>query len=276
MAKKVPLSAINLRGITDGANLSANLANEYITIDVDKIDPNPYQPRVDIGDVSELLGSILKHGLKEPIGVSPGTNGRYIQRFGHRRLEAHKVGNLKKIKAILVEADNKTLFDDAMIENFHRLDVSPFEYATKFQEAIDEGLYKDQNEIAESLNMSKSKMSKIMSVLKLDEEVKASLKEDGSSMGYTTLNELAKAPKTQQKELYHQLKERTLGREGIKKVIKGNFPAPGTQKNVSMLTIKRDAVGKLVLSNGLDFPLYEEFKKMIDKYNTQGVNDANR
>lgn len=265
MAKKVPLSALNLRGITDGANLSANLANEYITIDVDKIDPNPYQPRVDIGDVSELLGSILKHGLKQPIGVSPGPNGRYIQRFGHRRLEAHKVGGLKKIKAILVNADNKTLFDDVMLENFHRLDVSPFAYAKKFQEVIDEGLYKNQNDIAEALNMSKSKMSKIMSVLKLDEEVKASLEEEGSTLGYTTLSELAKAPKTQQKELYTQLKGNTLKRDDIKT----------SQKNVKTLTIKYENE-KFILSNGLDFPLYEEFKKMIDKYNIQGVNDANR
>lgn len=276
MAKKVPLTDLNLKGITDGANLSANLTNEYITIDVDKIDPNPYQPRVDVGDVSELAESIKKHGLKQPIGVSPAANGRYIQRFGHRRLEAHKVGGLKKIKAIIVKADNKTLFDDAMIENFHRLDVSPLEYAKKFQEAIDEGLYKNQNEIAEALDMSKSKMSKIMSILKLDEEVKTSLEEDSNPIGYATLSELARAPREQQKELYVQLKEKTIKRNDLKTNQTRISTLSTPKKNANMLTIKHDEHGKLILSDGLDFPLYEEFKRMIENYNTQGVNDASR
>lgn len=239
MAKKTPLTDLNLRGITDGANLNANLTNEYITIDVDKIDPNPYQPRVDVGDVSELAGNIKKHGLKQPIGVTPSANGRYIQRFGHRRLAAHKLAGLKKIKAILVKADNKMLFDDAMIENFHRLDVSALEYAQKFKDAIDEGMYKDQNEIAEALNISKSKMSKIMSVLKLDDDVKMALKEDNNPIGYATLSELAKAPKEEQMRLYGDLKEKKIKRDDLQTKQTRISTLSASKKNANMLKIKR-------------------------------------
>ncbi|MCH4190635.1 MAG: ParB N-terminal domain-containing protein, partial [Bifidobacterium tibiigranuli] len=57
-------------------------------IDIESIDPNPANPRQDIGDVSELAASIAEQGVQQNLVVVPGGDGRYTVVIGHRRLAA--------------------------------------------------------------------------------------------------------------------------------------------------------------------------------------------
>ena len=239
----------NLGAITDGANLKANLANEYVKLDVSKLDPNPHQPRADEGDVEELMQSIQNEGLLQPISVCAGENGRYTLLFGHRRLKAHKLLGLKKIQARVVEADDAKLFNVAMMENWHRSDLSPIEYAQQFDKALKEGRFASQDALCAALGISKSKLSKILSVLKLDEALLEAVKNDKEPLGYTTLAELSKAPKEAQGELYAGLKSKTLVRDTLK-----SSALPKKEAlDVTILTVKRTEGGKLLVHDaGLD------------------------
>ncbi len=265
MAKKKRLSGAALAAITDSATMSVNLADEYSKIDVNKIAPNPYQPRKEEGDVSELMESIKLHGLAQPITVTC-KNDSYILKFGHRRLKAHKLLGLKKIQAVVVEEiSNKEMFDIAIVENLHREDVSPVEYAQSFSKAIAEGIYKNQQELSQGLGISKSKVSKIMSVLKLDEEVQTIISQDKNTIGIETLQELSKTPKKEQKKLYEGLKKQTINREDIKKIVQKDMPI---KNNVKIVSVKQ--VGdKLVLEGSFDSSLIRQIQGIVEKFNEE-------
>src|SRR5919206_1730893 len=65
-------------------------------IPVDKIDPNPEQPRVEIGDLTDLTSSIEEKGVLEPLLVRPsGLSGRWMIIAGERRWRAAKAAGLR-------------------------------------------------------------------------------------------------------------------------------------------------------------------------------------
>ncbi len=98
-------------------------------IDIDKISPNPSQPRqyFDRESIEELANSIKQFGLINPIRVRPIGNGNYQIITGERRWRALKLLKWKKIPAIVEEVDEKTQSAKSLIENIHREDLEAFE-----------------------------------------------------------------------------------------------------------------------------------------------------
>ena len=118
---------------------------EYIDaqeIKVEYIAPNPYQPRkhFDQNAIEELSASIKRHGLLQPIVVVKKDSEHYILVTGERRLRAHKLANLEKIKAIIadVDLDDLRLRELALVENIQRENLNAMELARSYQELIDE------------------------------------------------------------------------------------------------------------------------------------------
>src|SRR5262245_66264811 len=87
-------------------------------VPVDKIDPNPEQPRTDVGDLTELTASIAEKGVLEPLLVKPNRlTGRWMIIAGERRFRsAQKVG-LKEVPCVEMEVDDGTIAEIALIEN---------------------------------------------------------------------------------------------------------------------------------------------------------------
>lgn len=77
-------------------------------LDIDQIEPNPYQPRKIFNEekLNELSESIKQHGLLQPIVVL-NDDGKYILVAGERRLKASKMAGLDKIKAIILDEEKK-------------------------------------------------------------------------------------------------------------------------------------------------------------------------
>ena len=113
-----------------------------ITISLNKIKPNRYQPRQNFNKekLQELADSIKKHGLAQPVLVTPSVApGEYELIAGERRFRASKMAGLKDIKAIVRQsADDKQKFDLALIENLQREDLDPVEQAKAFKRLIEE------------------------------------------------------------------------------------------------------------------------------------------
>ncbi|WP_096019127.1 ParB/RepB/Spo0J family partition protein [Campylobacter lanienae] len=147
-------------------------------IDIDRIQPNPFQPRKSFSDeaLKELSQSIERHGLIQPIIViKDGSNFTLIA--GERRLRATKLLGLSKIKAIVANIADKNLRELALIENIQRENLSPIELANAYQELINE--YKITQETLSSIvKKSRTQITNTLRLLGLDDHTK-SLIDDG-------------------------------------------------------------------------------------------------
>lgn len=112
-------------------------------IPVERIDPNPDQPRLtfDEGTIAELSASIREHGVLQPVLVRPLPDGRYQLIAGERRWRASKLAGLAEIPALIEEIDDETALEIAIIENLQREDLSPLDEAIMFERMTTEHGY---------------------------------------------------------------------------------------------------------------------------------------
>lgn len=153
-------------------------------IDIERITPNPYQPRVHFNELAlkELSESIKRHGLLQPIIVVAKDEG-YMLLAGERRLRASKLAGFKKIKAIVADIESKNLRELALIENIQREDLNPIELAVAYKELIEE--YKiTQEGLSEIIHKSRTQITNTMRLLSLSEQTKKYLCDGTLSQGH--------------------------------------------------------------------------------------------
>ncbi len=136
---------------------------------VDKITPNPFQPRkhFDENALHELSKSIKEHGLLQPIVVIEKEDG-YLLIAGERRLRAHKLVKLSTIKAIIadVDIDEVRLRELSLIENIQREDLNAIELANSYAELIE--VHKiTHDELSNIVHKSRSQITNTMRLLSL-------------------------------------------------------------------------------------------------------------
>ncbi len=163
---------------------------EYIDaqeIDIEYIAPNPYQPRkhFDQNAIEELSASIKRHGLLQPIVVVKKDNEHYILVTGERRLRAHKLANLEKIKAIIadVDLDDLRLRELALVENIQRENLNAMELARSYQELIDEHKIRHED-LADIVHKSRSHITNTLRLLNLIPYVQEKLLNESISQGH--------------------------------------------------------------------------------------------
>jgi len=153
-------------------------------IDVERITPNPYQPRTHFNEVAlkELSESIKRHGLLQPIIVVAKDDG-YMLLAGERRLRASKLAGFTRIKAIVADIESKNLRELALIENIQREDLNPVELAVAYKELIEE--YKiTQDGLSEIIHKSRTQITNTIRLLSLSEQTKKHLAEGALSQGH--------------------------------------------------------------------------------------------
>lgn len=168
---------------------SSDMQDLVAEIDLTLVDPNPYQPRkhFDENKLQELSESIQLHGLLQPVVVVPA-DGRYILVAGERRLRAHKLANLKSIKAIVagVDLDEIKMRELALIENIQRENLNPVELAHSYQELID--VHSITHEaLAKIVHKSRSQITNTMRLLLLDEYAQKALVEQRITQGHAKI-----------------------------------------------------------------------------------------
>ena len=95
-------------------------------IPIDRIDPNPNQPRQVMGDLSELIASISEKGIIEPLVVRQ-RGDRFQIVAGERRYQAAVQVGLHELPVVIRDADETEMLELALIENLQRKDLTPFE-----------------------------------------------------------------------------------------------------------------------------------------------------
>src|SRR5262249_28720593 len=139
-------------------------------IDIDRIEPNPHQPRKQFGDLSEMVFSIKEKGVLEPILVRAIDGGRFEIIAGERRYQASKLAGLRHVPAIEVDVDNRGMLEISLIENLQRKDLTPFEEAAAIQRLCDQFRYTHE-EIARKLGKSRTVITEALSLNRMPETV---------------------------------------------------------------------------------------------------------
>jgi ParB family transcriptional regulator, chromosome partitioning protein len=146
---------------------------EKSEIALDKIRPNPYQPRenFDPDKLEELAQSIREHGVLQAIVVCPtGSDADYYLVAGERRCRAAKLAGLKSIPAIIRSYDNKAMLEIALIENLQREDLNPVEEASAYRQLMKDYNY-TQDELAKRLGKSRPAIANSVRLLGLPKNI---------------------------------------------------------------------------------------------------------
>ncbi len=150
-------------------------------IGVDKIIPNPHQPRK-IFREEELQGlaqSIAANGVLQPLCVRPA--GEYFELIsGERRLRASKKAGLKVVPCIICDASDKDSAVYALLENIQRSDLHFFEEAEALQRLIKEHSV-SQTEAAALLGRSQSAVSNKLRLLRIPVQIREQIRRGGLS-----------------------------------------------------------------------------------------------
>lgn len=134
---------------------------------LDRIDPNPRQPReaFDEESLHDLTTSIEAVGVLQPIVVRPHGE-RYQIVMGERRVRAARSAGLERIPAIVRTTEDDQLLRDALLENVHREDLNPLEEAAAYEQLLlDFGI--TQEELAARLGRSRPVIANAMRLLRL-------------------------------------------------------------------------------------------------------------
>lgn len=139
-------------------------------ISVEKISPDPNQPRKDLGDITGLADSIKEYGLMSPIIVQAISKDSYQIIAGERRFTACKRAGLKSILCIVRTVEEHRKFEYQLIENLHRKDLNPVEEAMSYKSLIDNHNL-SQRELSKRLGQSASGINQAIRILDLPKEI---------------------------------------------------------------------------------------------------------
>ncbi len=153
-------------------------------IAIDKIQPNPDQPRTNFKqeEIIELANSIKKEGLLQPILVRR-VGDHYQIIAGERRWQACKTLQMKEIPVRFWKADSDKALELALIENIQRTDLNPIEEAYGYKRLMErKGM--TQSEVAQTVSKGRSTIANALRLLDLPEEAQQLLFEEKISAGH--------------------------------------------------------------------------------------------
>jgi len=155
-------------------------------VDIDAIEPNPYQPRIEIDQeaLEALAASIRVHGVIQPLVVTHGAErGRYVLIAGERRWRAARLAGLQAVPVVVKDAVPRAMLELALVENVVRADLSPLEEAAAYRQLIDDfGL--TQAAVAERVGRSRVSVTNTLRLLLLPDRVQRSLSAGDISEGH--------------------------------------------------------------------------------------------
>jgi ParB family transcriptional regulator, chromosome partitioning protein len=154
---------------TSAAALAPIGAGGQLQIDIDLIDPSPYQPRTRFSEsaLEELAQSIRSSGIIQPLVVRR-VGSRYQIIAGERRWRASLRAQLLRVPAVLREVGDEQALELTLVENIQREDLNPIEQARAFQRLIDQ-FHLTQDEVATRTGKDRATVANSVRLLALDE-----------------------------------------------------------------------------------------------------------
>lgn len=139
-------------------------------VPIEKIDPNPDQPRQVMGDLSELMSSINEKGVIEPLIVRQ-RGDRYQIVAGERRYQASVRVGLRELPVVIREVDDTEIIEVALVENIQRKDLGPFEEAEAMSSLTTRCGYTHED-LARRLGKSRTSITESLTLAEMPDEVR--------------------------------------------------------------------------------------------------------
>jgi ParB family chromosome partitioning protein len=187
-------------------------------IALDKLDPNPEQPRVDFGDLTELTASIAEKGVLEPLLVKPSrSTGRWMIIAGERRFRAARAAGLAEVPCVEMDIDAGSVAEIALIENMQRKDLTVWEEADGLL-ALCERFGYTHEEVARKVGKSRSTVTEALSIAAIPPDVRDMCRQADVSAKSMLLQIVRQPDEEGMRRLAKQITSRGLTRDDAREV----------------------------------------------------------
>lgn len=186
-------------------------------IAIDRLEPNPNQPRIEIGDLSDLIASIRERGVLEPLLVRPSeVGGRFMIISGERRYRAAREAGLGELPCIEMEVDDRAVAEIALIENLQRKDLTPFEEADGLLVLVERFGYTHE-EISRKIGKSRSSVTEALTIASLPHDVRELCRRADITSKSLLLQIVRQADKDTMIDFVRRINERGMTRDEARK-----------------------------------------------------------
>ncbi|MFM8473689.1 MAG: ParB/RepB/Spo0J family partition protein [Candidatus Kapaibacterium sp.] len=213
--------------------------NAVLHVELTKIRPNRFQPRVDFDPVAleELASSIREKGVIQPVTVR-SVPGGYELVAGERRVRASIEAGKSTIPAYVVDVDTDAdMLELAIIENVQRENLNPIEVALGYERLIAEcGL--SQEDVAEKVGKDRSTVTNFLRLLKLGAVAQEALRTRALTMGHARALLAITGPEIQD-ELVREIGKRQLSVRATEQLVKDIVNGKSKEKSKDVKTVTR-------------------------------------
>ncbi len=197
-------------------------------IQTDKIEPNPAQPRSEIGDLSELTSSVKEKGILEPLLVKPTGIDSWMIIAGERRWRAANLAGLTEVPCIELDIDEKGIAEIALIENLQRKDLTVWEESDGLAALASRFGYTHE-EIAKKIGKSRTTVTESLAIATLPSDIRDKCRESKIHAKSTLLEISRQFDKDSMLDLLDRIKTNGLvTREKIRQEIRPQEFKPAT------------------------------------------------
>ena len=225
------------------ADLNYYENGSYYLVEIDKILPNPDQPRkfFDQGKLDELAASIKERGILQPVIIRTGADGQAFLVAGERRWRAAKIAGTKIIPCIVTKGNPAEI---ALIENLQRDDLKPIEESEALARMVEEYSYTHE-QLAKVIGKARSTITEILSLNLLPEEIKEECRGINQYPRRLLLEIAKQKDKRKMIAIFNKVKQSTLTSEEVREITRNQVR--GARRNEEHLVIEKI----LKLSNAL-------------------------
>jgi ParB family transcriptional regulator, chromosome partitioning protein len=179
-----PVAPVAVAGGAAVAAAREPIAHGPQEIDIDLVEPSPYQPRTRFREeaLEELARSIQASGIIQPIVVRPVAN-RFQLIAGERRWRAAQRAGLQKVAAIVRQVSDELALEMTLVENIQREDLNAMEAARAFERLMDE-FQLTQESVAERTGKDRATVANAIRLLKLEPTIQDWIEEGKLSAGH--------------------------------------------------------------------------------------------
>jgi ParB family chromosome partitioning protein len=179
----IPAPSAATEALRADSESTPELRGPYTQIAVDRIRPNPQQPRRAFGadELAGLADSIVRHGLLQPVVVRESADG-YELVVGERRWRAAELAGLTTIPAMVKDVASRELLEMALVENVQRDDLNPIELALAFRALTEGGATQEQ--VGERVGLDRSTIANHLRLLDLPRELQQEVETGVLSAGH--------------------------------------------------------------------------------------------
>ena len=156
-----------------------------VSVPVDKLEPNRFQPRSVFNDagLDELAESIHAQGVVQPIVVTPKGEGLYTIIAGERRWRAARRAGLEEVPVVVREVeDDQQMLEMALVENLQRADLNAIEEAEAYR-MLGDRFELSQEDIAGRVGKGRTTVTNALRLLRLPEEIRDFIREGRLTAG---------------------------------------------------------------------------------------------